>query len=382
MTNLSWISNQAQEVHAIFNGLFYALVTLFIVLGIFLEYFKWPLGQTPAFTVLVGRALITVLLLSTYSEVTNTLADFTDSLANRLGNLNQIHLVLSSMGDHLGTLSWSWVSVRDTVTMVISFVSFFLLYFSVYVVEAFFLYMWTLLYVFSPVLIALYVLPATAGATKGLYRSLFEVSCWKIVWSVLATLLWSTALSDINQPGYDINFITAICFNLILAGSLLLTPMVVHSLAGAGLAGMAQTVGAVAVGATAISPGKVFSKLSQGVRKAQPTLSSLHEKAGDYMQNRSNAAGLERLHSTRPTAKGAEKSPSVDPTESKSHPQSNAKPTASNAKAAGKANTHTNTNGIKPKPPSTPNQKSTAPRTNTPPKTQSTPPAPSQPKER
>ena len=277
MTDMTWLSQQAHQVHGIFTALFYGLVTLFLCLGVFIEYFKWPLGGTPSFSVLIGRSLVAALMLQTYPEVSNTLAEVADGLARQIGDMNQFKIVLSKMGDHLGTLTWSWVSVRETVTMVISFVTFFLLYFSIHVVQAFLLYAWTLLYVFSPVLIALFVLPATASATKAMYRTLIEMSCWKIVWSVLAALLWSTALSDINQPGHQISFITAICFNLILAGSLLLTPMVVHSLAESGLSGMAKTVGAIAVGAATFSPGKVASTLGKGLKKGKTAAGSLSE---------------------------------------------------------------------------------------------------------
>ena len=51
--------------------------------------------------------------------------------------------------------------------MLISFVTFFLLYISVYIADAAITYAWVLLYVFSPLFTALYVLPVTSGATKG-----------------------------------------------------------------------------------------------------------------------------------------------------------------------------------------------------------------------
>ncbi|MBI2712609.1 MAG: hypothetical protein HYX41_07140 [Bdellovibrio sp.] len=277
MTDISWLSNQAHQVHGVFMSLFYALVTVLLALGVFVEYFKWPLGGMPSFSVLVGRALVAAILLHTYPQVSNTIADISDSLSKQLGDLNQFKLVLSSMGDHLKTLTFSWVSVRDAQTMIFSFVTFFLLYFSVHVVEAFLLYAWVMLYIFSPVLIALFVLPATAGATKAVYRTLLEMSCWKIVWSVLATLLWSTALSDINKPGHDINFLTSVCFNLILAGSVLLTPIVVHSLANSGLSGMAKTVGAITVGAATLSPGKVASSVGSALRRVKTVASAASE---------------------------------------------------------------------------------------------------------
>ena len=70
---------------------------------------------------------------------------------------------------------------------------------------------------------------------------------------MLATLLWSFALSDINR-GAEINFLTAIFLNLILAGSLLLTPLVVNALAGKGISSLAATAGGIVAGATMSGP--------------------------------------------------------------------------------------------------------------------------------
>lgn len=268
LNDVTWLAAQAHQVHDIFYGVFYALVTVFLCLGIFIEYFKWPLGQMPAFSGLVGRVLIAAILLHSYTEVSNTLGDVVDSLCRQLGDLNQLNVVLSKMTDKLGEMHASWVSFKETVIWIISFVTFFLLYIAVHAVNAFLLYTWTLLYVFSPLLIALYVLPSTAGATKALYRSLIEVSCWKIVWSVLSTLLWSLALSDINKDGHNIPFVTVIFLNLILAGSLLMTPMVVHALAGSGFAGLAQAAGGIVAGATMAAP---FSAVASAVSKGKRT---------------------------------------------------------------------------------------------------------------
>ncbi len=297
MTDISWLSNQAHQIHGVFISIFYVLVTVLLLLGVFIEYFKWPLGGVPSFSVLVGRALIAALLLNSYSQVSNMIAEIADALSKQLGDLNQFKVVLSHMGDQLKTLSFSWVSVRDTITMIISFGTFFLLYFSIHVVEAFLMYAWVLLYVFSPVLIAFFVLPSTASATKALYRTLIEMSCWKIVWSVLATLLWSAALSDINQPNHDISFITSICYNLILAGSVLLTPIVVHSLGNSGLSGMAKTVGAIAVGAATLSPGKVASSIGSGLKKTKSAAgaASEHIKSRYFSKEAANKRALNQF---------------------------------------------------------------------------------------
>ncbi len=256
ISDISWLATEAKKIHEIFSGYFYLVVTVLMLLGIAIEYFKWPIGGVPNFGTIVGRALIAALLLHAYPEITNTIADVTDAMAARLGDLNNFKMILDKMGDKVGELSWSWVSFKETIMLLISFLTFFILYFSIHIADSFYIYVWVMLYVFSPLLIALYVLPVTASATSALFRSLIEVACWKIVWSVIATLLWSSALSQINQDGSQVSFLTAIGFNIILAGSLLLTPFVVHALAGSGLSTMGRDLSSLAIGGMTISPSR------------------------------------------------------------------------------------------------------------------------------
>jgi hypothetical protein len=257
MLEMHALSTGAQQIHDLFESLFYPLVGFFLILGVVIEYFKLPLGGTPAFTTLVGRALIAGILLATYPEIANAAADISDALSSRLGDFNSFKLVLVKMGDKLMNQTASWISVKDTILMAISFLTFFLLYAAVYFVEAMMLYTWVILYTFSPLLIALYVLPATARATGALFRSLIEVSCWKVVFAVLATLLWSSALGELNADNTNISFITAIIYNLLLAASLLMTPVMVNALAGEGVSGVAKALGATATSAAIAGPGAV-----------------------------------------------------------------------------------------------------------------------------
>lgn len=258
VSDIAWLATEAKKIHEIFSGYFYLIITVLMLLGIAIEYFKWPIGAVPQFGTLVGRALIAALLLHAYPEITNTIADVTDAVAGKLGDLNNFKLILDRMGDKIGELSWSWVSFKETIMLLISFLTFFILYFSIHIADSFYIYVWVMLYVFSPLLIALYVLPATASATSALFRSLIEVACWKIVWSVIATLLWSSALSQINQDGSQVSFLSAIGFNIILAGSLLLTPFVVHALSGGGLSQMGKDLSSLAIGGMTISPSRAI----------------------------------------------------------------------------------------------------------------------------
>lgn len=303
VTDLAWLATESQKIHQIFSSYFYLMVTVLLSVGVMIEYFKWPVGGVPSFGTLVGRALIAALILHAYPEITNTIADITDAVAQKLGDLNDFKLILDRMGDKLGELSWSWVSFKETIMLIISFLTFFLLYFSIHIADSFYIYVWVMLYVFSPLLIALYVLPQTAGATKALFRSLIEVASWKIVWSVIATLLWNSALSEINKDGSQVSFLSAIGFNIILAGSLLLTPFIVHALAGHGLAQMGKDLGSLAIGGMTISPTRTISgtktlaskAISNG--KSYFTKQKFQSQSKNFMRSKSNQPPKNKIKS-------------------------------------------------------------------------------------
>ena len=265
--DMNWLAGEAKQIHDLFSSLFYSIVMLMIVLGVVTSFFKMSMGQVPEFMSLVGRAVLAAFILAAFPEIMNTLADITDHVAKDVGQLNNIKVVVHRLGEKIGTLSFSWVSVKDSVLLIVSYLTFFLLYVSVYVADAMYLLTWTLLYVFSPILIAAFTLPSTATATKGLFQSLIEVCLWKISWSVLAALLWSFALSEINSPKYDVDFLTAIVLNVMLAFSVLLTPMLVRSMIKGGTASAASTMGSAILAAAALTPTQMLAKGKLGAKK-------------------------------------------------------------------------------------------------------------------
>ncbi len=276
---MHWLASEAKQLHFLFASFFNSMVLTMIVGGVVVSFFKMPLGQVPEFLTLVGRAIIASFILAAFPEILNFMADLTDNLAATIGNLNNFKLVLSRLGEKIGQFTWSWVSVKDSVLLIISYLTFFLLYVSVYVADAVYLLVWTLLYIFSPILIAAFTLPSLASATKGLFMSLVEVCLWKVLWSCLAALLWSFALSEINKPEYDVDFLTAILLNLLLAFSVLLTPMLVRSFLSGKLTQAAQNMGGMILGAAALTPtGMLANSKALGVAAVSKMKSTQSEQ--------------------------------------------------------------------------------------------------------
>lgn len=277
--------------------MFYATVSLLICIGVFLEFFKSSIGGFPSVGPLIGRSFIAAIMLASFPEFLNIVGDVTDSLSGQIGQLNEFKFVLEKMGDRLDTLTWSWTSVKQMSIVVISFLAFFVLYISVYVSEAIYFYSWTLLYIFSPLCFALFVLPQTERAAKGVYTSILKVASWKIIWSVLATLLWSAALMDLEKLGQNVDFLTIILFNLMLAGSLLFTPIISNMLFSGGFANAASKVGGAATGAVMLGASKIAAsapvkKLNQSARatpgQALQRLNSIRRTRADNQAIREN----------------------------------------------------------------------------------------------
>lgn len=252
--DVNWLATEARHLHAIFSNAFLTLVLTLITLGIVLEYFKMPLGAVPQFTSLVGRVFIACILWTALPEIMNMLSSVTDSFVTEIGSLIEFKYVLSRLADKFHELSFSWVSYKDCILTLISYLSFFLLYITVHLANAFFLFTWMMLYIFAPILIGMYVLPITSAATTKLFRSLIEVCLWKIVWCCMSALLWSMALSKINDPGTKISFLTAIILNLMLALSVLATPFITSAFLNSGVSTMASGFGNTLMNLSKLTP--------------------------------------------------------------------------------------------------------------------------------
>lgn len=237
--DMTWLATEAKTLHAVFQGMFFSFLLSLFLIGIVLELFKIPLGGAPEITLLVSRLLIATIIMVAVPDVMNILADIADNLTKQLGAFNDFQHVKERLKEQLSNLSMSWVSVKDAILLVISLLSYVVLLVGLYFADAIFVYAWMLIYIFSPILSACFVLPATAGATKMLFKSMIEVTIWKCLWAVMGALVWSMAASQINDPKYEINFVTVIILNLLLFSSLWKVPSLTSAFLQSGVSQMA-----------------------------------------------------------------------------------------------------------------------------------------------
>ncbi len=236
--NLTWLSQEAIKLHTILQSYFYLIATLLLVLGVAVEFLKIPMGGIPSLGTLIGRVIVAAVLLQAYPSIANGLSDLSQQLTNELGGMNHYNEIRSKIADQIYKFFTLRLSVKGLITTGFCYVLMVICSLTIDLIEAYLLFLWTLYYVFSPILIALFIFPPTAPATTGLFRGIIEMSFWKPVWAVMATLLWSYGLSDITRGAAAPNFLTVIAVALLFVFGLLLTPFIIKKILGGALAVM------------------------------------------------------------------------------------------------------------------------------------------------
>jgi hypothetical protein len=107
-------------------------------------------------------------------------------------------------------------------------------------------------------MILCYVPRTTAGIVGNLYRGLISVATWKILWTLLGSLLLKLAVNP-KVAGVD-DYILSMVMNLLIGLSMLLIPLFTRSLIGDGLQSAASTL-AAAPGLMATKAAILSSKL-------------------------------------------------------------------------------------------------------------------------
>lgn len=108
-----------------------------------------------------------------------------------------------------------------------------LISFVVLVVARFFLlafqhFYWFLLVALGPFMILGSLFEASSGITKGLFKNMFQISAWPIVWSVLSAFL--KALPFASAYSTEGGLVTIVTLNLIIAVALLFSPFIVSQI--------------------------------------------------------------------------------------------------------------------------------------------------------
>ena len=164
---------------------YWVLLVPFVVFLLVLELIK---SESPNVKELVRRIVISVLLLMTFDWAIDAIATIGDAVTERIDGLNKLSEVMSNLAPNVNPNS-SMFSLRDTAMYIFSLAAYIIAYVGFFTATALTHFIWTILYVCSPLMILMYVSPKTSHITMSLYKGLVQVVVWRILYSILGVLL-------------------------------------------------------------------------------------------------------------------------------------------------------------------------------------------------
>ncbi|MBK24505.1 MAG: hypothetical protein CME70_10975 [Halobacteriovorax sp.] len=262
-----YLPEVCKELNANMQELYWILIVPFTLITIILEFFKLPEGN-PNVSAILKRVVISIILLISFDQCINAIAMVGDGVANRIHGLTQLSDLMKHLEQNYNESEVSWLKFREAVIFILNLLSYIIAYVGVFVANVLVHFVWSVLYVCSPLMILMYISGRTSFVTSNLYKGLINVVTWKILWSILGVMLLKLATSP--AVGDWDNFLTSILVNLCIGLSMLFIPFTTKSLINDGMSGAASALAAAPTFAT----GKVVTEFAkkQGRRVGKGTM--------------------------------------------------------------------------------------------------------------
>jgi hypothetical protein len=192
------------------------------------------LGISGAVLVRLKRLAVVGILLAIFPSVAETSQIVGVEIATSIDDMTGIDKLLEAASKNSSGFSQSAQKILTNFTgsmaaTMLFYTTYFLLVFARMFLLAFQHFYWFLLVAIAPFLILGALFESTAALTRGLFKNLFQVAAWPIIWSVLSAFVKALPFSLVY--GAENEDIVAIAgMNLIFAVALLFTPLVVSQL--------------------------------------------------------------------------------------------------------------------------------------------------------
>ena len=195
--------------------------------------YSTDLGITGAVIVRLKRLLWVALLLVAFPMIAEFSQILGVEVARSIDDMTGIDMVLDAAAKRAESFSFDLQGLlnlgSDLLVGSLVLLSFIFLVVARFFLLAFQHFYWFLLVALGPFLILGTLFDASSGVTKGLFKSMFQVACWPVIWSVLSAFL--KALPFASAYAVEGNLITVVTLNLIIAVALLFSPFIVSQLA-------------------------------------------------------------------------------------------------------------------------------------------------------
>ncbi len=185
---MEWLPDVCSQLHGEMVSIYWMMILPLIVFLVVLEMFKTK-GTEPDAGKILTRALASILMLISFKETINLIAFMGDGIADRIDGLAKMPEILQVFSDNFSREAPALYKVRELFIFLLNFLSYFLAYFGIFVTDALIHFCWSILYVCAPLMILCYILENTANISKNLYKGLFTVISWKIMFKKPVSLI-------------------------------------------------------------------------------------------------------------------------------------------------------------------------------------------------
>jgi hypothetical protein len=252
--------------------------------------YSTDLGVSGAVIVRLKRLILVALLLVAFP----TIAEFSQTLgvevARSIDDMTGIDTVLEAASKRAEIYSFDLQGLlnlgSDLLVGSLVLVSFIILIVARFFLLAFQHFYWFLLVALGPFLILGSLFEASSGITKGLFKSMFQVACWPVIWSVLSAFL--KAMPFATAYGAEgSSLVTVVTLNLIIAVALLFSPFIVSQLADGVNLSVGNTLRSGVMKAVAMTNPKAFA--ISAATKTSPKAAGAYAKYKAHKERTKNA---------------------------------------------------------------------------------------------
>lgn len=261
----NYLSEVGKQLRAEMVDVYWILLVPLALVLIVLELLN---DENPNIKELFRRIIVSVILLYTFDYTVSVIAMVSEGITSRIDGIQKLWDVLKNLGPNYQNASGNFFNLRETALYFFGIAAYIIAYLGFFISTALIHFVWTVLYICSPLMILAYVCKATSGVTSSLYKGLLQVMVWQILWSILGVLLLKLALNP-EITGME-DYLMSIIVNLSIGLSMLFIPVASKSLLNDGMQSVASAIAAVPAMATGAYLKAQAMKLAQkGAQGAQ-----------------------------------------------------------------------------------------------------------------
>ncbi|MBL7542219.1 MAG: hypothetical protein JNL11_00300 [Bdellovibrionaceae bacterium] len=255
-----YLSDVGRSLRGELVSTYWVLIVPVVLLLIVMEFLK---NDEPDVKDIFRRVLVSVILLYSFDTTLNAIATIGDSITDKIDGLQKLWDVLKNLGPNYNSASNDWFNLRETALYIFNIGAYIIAYLGFFISNAMIHFVWTILFVCSPLMILAYVARQTEHVTFSLYKGLVQVVLWKILWSLLGVLLLKLAMNP-KVTGME-DYLMSIIINLSIGLSMLFIPIATRSLVNDGMESAASAITAVPTMATGVALKAQMAKLAKGL---------------------------------------------------------------------------------------------------------------------